>query len=140
MRICGTSADCPPWLDACTEIRDPTGSTRPPKVCTCTSAKICSSHTNGFTCNPSDNLCEPYCETSQDCSGFRPPRVCDKFSGLCQISTSSCSGNADCTFAAQPRCDPVILQCVGCVSPSDCAGRADGFTQCSPTGACMSPS
>ncbi len=144
MMTCDTSADCPPWLDNCVEIRDPGSAVRAPKVCACTSAQICNSYANSsatvFTCNPSDNLCEPLCASAQDCAMFQPPRVCDQASGRCQITSSPCSGNADCPSAAQPRCDPGSQRCTGCVSPGDCASRTDGFTQCSPTGSCVGTS
>jgi hypothetical protein len=144
MMTCDTSADCPPWLDNCVAIRDSSGGPRTPKVCTCTSAQICNSYANSyttvFTCNPSDNLCERLCSSAQDyCAMFEPPRVCDQTSGRCQSSTSPCSSNTDCPSASQPRCDPVNQRCTGCISPADCAGRPDGFTQCGPTGSCVGP-
>lgn len=139
MTTCNSPADCPPWLDTCTAIRDAYGTVYTPKVCTCTSAQICNSYASIFTCNPSDNLCERLCATTQDCVGFQPPRVCDELSGLCVVVPPTCYSNANCPLAAQPRCDPFSLRCTGCVSPSDCAARLDGFTQCSPDGSCVSP-
>jgi hypothetical protein len=139
MTTCTTSADCPPWLDTCTDVRDPRGGGRTARVCGCTGAQVCNNYANGFTCNPFDNLCERSCQTQQDCSGFMPPRKCDTFSGWCQSTLPACANNADCPSASQPRCDPTASRCVGCIQPSDCAGRSDGLTQCSPGGACSGP-
>ena len=139
MQTCNTSADCPSWLDTCTEIRDPNGTVWTPKVCTCTSAQICNNYADGFTCSPVDSLCERLCATTPDCYPFYPPRVCDQLSGLCRVSTTPCNSNLDCPTAAQPHCDPVILRCTGCASFYDCNGRPDGRTQCGSTGACVSP-
>ena len=139
MMTCNTSADCPPWLDTCTEIHDPTnGAARTQKVCTCTRPHVCNGYANGFTCNFSDGLCERLCEGTQDCSGFQPPRVCDHLG--CQIAAPTCFGNANCPSADQPRCDPTSLRCIGCISSSDCADRTDGLTQCNAAGACVIPS
>jgi hypothetical protein len=51
----------------------------------------------------------------------------------------SCTSNADCPNASQPRCDLASRRCMGCLGSADCAGRPDGFTQCSPSGSCVSP-
>jgi hypothetical protein len=140
MSVCTTSADCVqlPGLDTCAEIRDQGGVAITPKVCTCTASQFCESY--GSRCNSTDNLCERPCYTDWDCLMFQPPRACDKMSNVCQGSIQFCLSNADCPSAAQPRCDPVSAWCVGCVDSSDCAGRVDGFSQCSPVGSCVSPS
>jgi hypothetical protein len=135
MQTCTTAADCPPWLDTCTEIRDPYGTVYTPKVCTCTLAQACNNYQDGFTCNPLDSLCERFCASTPECYSFQGPRVCDQVSGLCLLSSAICRSNLDCPTAIQPRCDPVILRCAGCVTFYDCAGR----TVCGPNGACISP-
>ena len=137
MTTCTGPADCPPW-DTCAELRD-RGSGPGTKVCTCTSAQVCHSYANDFTCNPTDNLCERLCASAQDCSTFQPARVCDPFYSVCVSATSSCSVNTDCPSADQPHCDPNGLRCTGCVGPTDCSSRTDGLTQCSPSGSCVSP-
>ncbi len=138
MNLCNTSADCPPYLDTCVEIRDPAGNVRTPKVCTCTSAQVCNTYSAGFTCNPADSLCEPLCASGGDCAMYQPPRFCDQLSGLCQSTIPSCSSGADCS-PGQPRCDPVTLRCTGCVTDSDCSGRLDGLVTCGVSGSCVVP-
>jgi hypothetical protein len=141
MKTCNSPDDCPQWLDTCIEIRDQNGSVRTPKVCTCSSAVVCSDFGGGnFTCHPTDQLCERYCSSAQDCDKFQPPRVCEKTLGLCESSAPACTSNADCPYAAQPHCDLPSRRCMGCLSSSDCADRPDGLTQCGPNGGCVSPS
>lgn len=137
MTVCNTAADCPRYLDTCVEIKDPSGNARTPKVCTCTSAQVCNSYSAGFTCNPTDSLCERLCASSPDCSVFQPARICDQLSGLCLSATPSCSSNSDCQSASQPHCDSVTLRCTGCVTDSDCASRPDGLVKCGSGGSCV---
>ena len=140
MQICKAPTDCPSYLDQCTDVVDPrSGSVVGPKVCSCSGLQACSSHGAGFVCNPPEMLCERPCATDQDCSGFQQARVCNQQTGWCQGAPPSCSANSDCPSAAQPRCDPMSQRCTGCKLGTDCAGRPDGFTQCSPTGSCVSP-
>jgi hypothetical protein len=139
MTTCMTAADCPPWLDTCVEIRDPSGTVWSPKVCTCNSVSVCSDYQDGFTCNLVDSLCERLCRSTSDCYLFAPPRVCDQFQGTCLLSSAPCHSNPDCPSPFLPRCDPYSLRCTGCVSFYDCVGRPDGNTQCSATGACTTP-
>jgi hypothetical protein len=139
LQSCTSAADCPPWLDTCTEIRDPNGTVWTPKVCTCTRAQVCADYQDGFTCNSLDGLCERLCATTPDCYGFQGPRVCDQLYGLCLLSSAICRSNADCPTAIQPRCDPVILRCAGCATFYDCAGRPDGRTVCGSNGTCAAP-
>jgi hypothetical protein len=139
MTTCRTSTDCPPWLDACAEISDPSGARRSPKVCGCTPWSSCDSYVPGFRCNPADNLCEPPCHTTFDCSVFQQPRVCNPDTNFCS-PTQSCLSDADCYSAAQPHCDLTLSSCVGCVSAADCSGRVDGLSECSPNGSCVRPS
>jgi len=138
MQTCTTLNDCPKWFDSCSELHDK-GALYPQKVCNCTSNDSCSSYAGAFLCNKLDGLCERSCAISQDCSVFEPIRTCDIKSALCQSSTLSCAGGAGCVSAAQPRCDLVMDRCVGCLLSSDCAGRPDGQTECSSSGACVSP-
>ena len=138
MQTCTSSADCPPWLDTCAEIPDSKGPGHASKVCNCTSGQVCNNYASGFTCNPSDNLCEPLCASPQDCSGFQPARTCVQKIGVCLSTSPPCFSSAECPSAAQPRCDPVSSRCVGCLMPSDCAGRPDSLTQCSSDGSCVS--
>jgi hypothetical protein len=139
LRACNSSADCPPWLDKCTEIRDPYGFVYTTKVCTCSTAQICDRYSSGFACNLLDSLCEKECASASDCSGFQPPRLCDQLIGLCVASVQICYVNANCPSPTQPRCDPVSARCVRCSSSDDCAGRGDGFVRCSDDGTCIAP-
>jgi hypothetical protein len=139
MTACRTPADCPPWLDACAEISEPSGTRRTPKVCGCTPWGSCDSYVPGFRCNPVDNLCEPPCHTTFDCSVFLQPRVCDQSTNFCS-PMQTCLSNADCVYSALPRCDWTLSSCVGCVAAADCSGRVDGLTECSPNGSCVRPS
>ncbi|HEX7499693.1 MAG TPA: hypothetical protein VF524_05230 [Polyangia bacterium] len=139
LQMCNSSADCPPWLDTCTEIRDPHGFVYTPKVCSCNTAQICDSYSSGFACNLLDNLCEKECASTSDCSGFQPPRLCDQLIGLCVASIQMCYVNANCPSPTQPRCDPVSGRCVSCSSSDDCAGRGDGFVRCKDDGTCVAP-
>jgi hypothetical protein len=139
MQRCNSSADCPPWLDTCTEIRDPYGFVYTPKVCTCNTAQICDSYSSGFACNLLDSLCEKECASTNACSGFQPPRLCDELLGLCLASIQTCYVNANCPSPTQPRCDPISALCVSCVSSEDCAGRGDGFARCNDDGTCVAP-
>jgi hypothetical protein len=139
LQLCNSSADCPPWLNTCTEIADPYGFIYTPKVCTCNNAQICDSHSSGFACNPLDSLCEKECASTSDCSGFQPPRLCDALIGVCLASIQTCYVNSNCPSPTQPRCDPISGQCVSCSSSDDCAGRGDGFVNCNKGGACVAP-
>jgi hypothetical protein len=139
MQTCTTLADCPTWFDSCSELHDNKGALYPQKVCNCTSSDSCSGYAGAFLCNKLDGLCERSCAISQECSGFDPIRTCEIMRGLCQPATPSCTSGAGCVSAAQPRCDLAMGRCVGCVMPSDCAGRPDGQTECSSGGACVSP-
>lgn len=136
MQTCTTLNDCPKWFDSCAEVHD---NKYPQKVCSCTSNDSCSSYAGAFLCNKLDGLCERSCAISQDCFAFEPIRTCDIKAALCQPSTLSCASGAGCVSAAQPRCDIAIGRCLGCILPSDCAGRPDGQTECSASGACVSP-
>lgn len=139
MKTCATFDDCPPFLDTCAELSDEGGVPMSTiQVCQCRIADNCASYARNFTCNAYDNLCERMCRSNQDCQIFDPPRVCSVTSGLCQRASGSCSSNRDCQ-PSQPRCDLVASHCAGCLGPLDCAYRPDGLTQCSPTGACVSP-
>jgi hypothetical protein len=137
--LCTSAEDCPHYLDTCAEIVDPEGNARTPKVCTCTSAQACNGYSAGFTCNPTDGLCERLCAGNRECGMFQPMRFCDRLSGTCQSTTPSCSASSDCPSPGQPRCDPVTLRCTGCVSDSDCSGRPDGLVRCGSNGGCVSP-
>jgi hypothetical protein len=139
LALCTSVADCPSYLDTCTEILDPEGNARTPKVCTCSSAQACNGYSAGFTCNPTDGLCERLCASTRECGFFQPMRFCDRLSGMCQSTTPSCSTNSDCHSPGQPRCDPVTLRCTGCVSNSDCSTRTDGLLTCGTNGSCVSP-
>ena len=134
MKTCNSQIDCPPWLDLCIDPRF--SSMRGPKVCSCT-ASSCNKYASGYTCNPLNGQCERICTTDQDCSSFQPARTCEQVSGLCQPIPQTCSSNSDCHLPDHPRCDPVALVCSGCLSASDCTGRSDGFSQCSPSGGCV---
>ncbi|HEY5284829.1 MAG TPA: hypothetical protein VIM14_18700 [Polyangia bacterium] len=139
LQMCNSAADCPPWLDTCTEIRDPHGVVYTPKVCACNTAEICDSHSSGFACNLLDSLCERECAGDGDCSGFQPPRLCDQLIGLCVASIQICYVNSNCPSPTHPRCDPVSGRCVRCSSSDDCTGRIDGFARCDETGVCVAP-
>lgn len=139
LQMCNSSADCPPWLDTCTEIRDPYGFVYTPKVCACNTAEICDSYSSGFACNLIDSLCERECADDSDCSVFQPPRLCDQLIGLCVPSIQICYVNSNCPSPTHPRCDPVSGRCVRCGSSDDCAGRGDGLSRCSDVGACVAP-
>jgi hypothetical protein len=139
LQPCSTTADCPPWLDNCTEITDASGTIYTNKVCTCTSAQICDNQTNGFACNPLDNICEKECAGPDECGMYQPPRLCDRMSGLCVASAQTCYVNAHCPSPFQPRCDPVSNRCVRCTSNDDCAGRRDGLVRCDSNGSCVNP-
>lgn len=139
LQQCNSSADCPPWLDTCIEIRDPHGFVYTPKVCSCNTAQICDSYSSGFACNLLDNLCEKECAGTSDCAGFQPPRLCDELIGLCVANIQICYVNSNCPSPTQPRCDPVSGRCVRCGSNDDCAGRGDGFVRCKDDGTCVPP-
>jgi len=139
LQMCNSSADCPPWLHTCTEIRDTYGFVYTPKVCVCSTAQICDSYSSGFACNLLDSLCEKECASTSDCSGFQPQRLCDQLTGLCVASIQTCYVNANCPSPTQARCDPISARCVRCSSSDDCAGRDDGFIRCNDDGTCVVP-
>ena len=71
--------------------------------------------------------CVQNCATATDCSAVGTH--CDD--GLCE----QCDDSRGCLAAAMPYCNPIIRQCVGCVSDAQCAAPTP---RCNPTiGRCV---
>jgi hypothetical protein len=70
---------------------------------------------DGGTCTPSNDTClsGQYCGSDFSCH-------------------AGCKGDADCSDAASPKCQPIRHQCVACLQSSDCTGGQI----CSSGGAC----
>lgn len=134
---CQSVADCPAGSGGCAEVYDPLGG-RPLRICTCT-AELCAGANPATICHPVDNICEPACTGDAECGAYMPPRLCDRLLGACLQKSPACRGNRDCPNPSRPRCDPLGLLCVGCLSSADCQGRPDGLLDCSPIGGCIAP-
>jgi hypothetical protein len=107
---CRSPSDCPPWLDKCIDVRGQPGGPNPPtRICACSNSQICGQYLPNSRCNDADNLCQPACYSSADCSGLNPPRMCNPFTQIC----------------------------VECITSTDCSSR-DGLPDCDSTGRCVS--
>jgi hypothetical protein len=127
---------CGPSSAACVRMFDP-GANVIRSVCAC-SDRGCRPN----VCHTEDNICEPPCNLPPDFAdcdrlGFVQHRVCDRRSNRCVVP--KCQNNFDCANPARPRCDYFARSCGPCLNVGDCAGRPDGLTECSSTGACVRP-